>query len=81
MSLVSQGILREPHRPAVLAVNGARDEQVPIADLDLLPEHGLTQDTLVFGDDRHCARYHTTLHLPFAARWLAAKLGATTAMD
>jgi esterase FrsA len=78
MSLVSQ-VLREPHRPAFLAVNGARDEQVPIADLNLLTEHGLTQDTLIFGDDRHCASYHTTLHLPFVAHWLAAKLGATTA--
>lgn len=81
MSLVSQGILREPHRPAFLAVNGARDEQVPIADLNLLTEHGLTQDTLVFGDDRHCASYHATMHLPFVAHWLAAKLQATTATN
>jgi esterase FrsA len=81
MSLVSQGILREPHRPAFLAVNGARDEQVPIADINLLTEHGLAQDTLVFGDDRHCASYHATLHLPFVARWLAVKLQATTAAN
>jgi esterase FrsA len=74
MSLVSRGILREPHRPAFLAVNGARDEQVPIADLHLLTEYGITQDILVFGDDRHCASYHTALHLPFVARWLAAEL-------
>jgi esterase FrsA len=80
MSVVSQGILREPHRPAFLAVNGARDEQVPIADLNLVTEYGLAQDTLVFGDDRHCASYHATLHMPFVARWLAAELRATSAV-
>jgi esterase FrsA len=74
MSVVSRGLLREPHRPAFLTVNGARDEQVPIADLHLLTEHGIVQDTLVFGDDRHCASYHTALYLPFVARWLAAEL-------
>jgi esterase FrsA len=74
MSLVSKGLLREPHRPAVLAVNGAQDEQVPIADLHLLSDYGLTQDTLIFGDDRHCASYQAPLHVPFVARWLAAQL-------
>jgi len=74
MSLVAQGLLHQPHRPAFLAVNGARDEQVPIADLHLLTEHGITQDSLVFGTDRHCASYATPLHRPFIADWLAAHL-------
>ena len=74
MSLLAQGLLDRPHRPAILAINGALDEQVPITDLTLLTDHGLTQDTLTFGDDRHCASYNTALHLPFAAAWLAAHL-------
>jgi esterase FrsA len=75
MSLVAQGLLHQPHRPAFLVVNGARDEQVPIADLHLLTEHGIAQDSLIFGTDRHCASYATPLHRPFIADWLAAHLG------
>jgi esterase FrsA len=74
LSLVACRLLDRPHRPAFLAVNGARDEQVPIADLNLLTEHDVTQDTLVFGDDRHCASYSIALHLPFVAAWLAMHL-------
>jgi esterase FrsA len=55
-------------------VNGAQDEVVPIADLELLGEQGIEQDSVVFAQDRHVASYNFDLHLPFSAAWLADKL-------
>ncbi|HZB82002.1 MAG TPA: alpha/beta fold hydrolase [Rubrobacteraceae bacterium] len=74
MSLLTQGHFSFPSRPALLSVNGARDEVVPIADLELLGEQGIEQDSLVFAQDRHVASYNFGLHLPFSAAWLADKL-------
>jgi esterase FrsA len=74
MSLVAQGLFSSPCRPALLSVNGARDEIVPIADLELLGEQGIEQDSVVFAQDRHVASYNFGLHLPFSAAWLADKL-------
>ena len=74
MSLVTQGLFSSPCRPALLSVNGARDETVPIADLELLGEQGIEQDSVVFAQDRHVASYNFNLHLPFSAAWLADKL-------
>ena len=74
MSLVTQGLFSSPCQPALLSVNGARDEVVPIADLKLLGEQGIKQDSVVFAQDRHVASHNFALHLPFSAAWLADKL-------
>jgi esterase FrsA len=74
MSLVTQGLFSSPCQPALLSVNGARDEVVPIADLELLGEQDIEQDSVVFARDRHVASHNFALHLPFSAAWLADKL-------
>jgi hypothetical protein len=74
MSLVTQGFFSSPCKPALLSVNGERDEIVPIADLEVLGEQGIKQDRVVFAQDRHVASYNFGLHLPFSAAWLADKL-------
>jgi esterase FrsA len=73
-SLVEQGVFEQPCRPALLSINGAQDTAVPIADLHLPGARGINQDVLIFARDRHCASFHLTLHLPFAAEWTARTL-------
>ncbi|HEX5502324.1 MAG TPA: alpha/beta hydrolase [Thermomicrobiales bacterium] len=76
LSLVDAGLLApQPGAPALLSINGARDEQVTIADLAVISERGVPQDSLVFASDRHVASRNRALHLPFAVRWLAHRLG------
>jgi hypothetical protein len=75
--LVTQGLLHpRPDQPALLSIAGGRDEAVPLSDLTVLAEHGVASDTLLFADDRHVASANRALHLPLAARWLAARLRA-----
>jgi esterase FrsA len=60
----------------LLSIAGGRDEAVPLDDLTVITEQGIRQDTLLFSDDRHVASRNRALHLPLAARWLAARLRA-----
>jgi len=54
-SLLEQGLLDRPSAPMLL-VNGARDSQVPIADLYLLLEHGDAKDAWVNPQGGHMGR-------------------------
>jgi dienelactone hydrolase len=54
-SLLDQGLLDRPSAPMLL-VNGARDTQVPIADLYLLLEHGDIKDAWVNPEGGHMGR-------------------------
>jgi len=54
-SLLDQGLLDRPSAPMLL-VNGARDSQVPIADLYLLLEHGDAKDAWVNPSGGHMGR-------------------------
>ena len=54
-SLLEQGILDRPSAPMLL-VNGARDSQVPIADLYLLLEHGDAKEAWVNPQGGHMGR-------------------------
>lgn len=54
-SLLEQGLLDRPSAPMLL-VNGARDSQVPIADLYLLLEHGDAKDAWVNPSGGHMGR-------------------------
>jgi pimeloyl-ACP methyl ester carboxylesterase len=54
-SLLDQGLLDQPSAP-MLCVNGARDSQVPIADLYLLLEHGDAKDAWVNPEGGHMGR-------------------------
>ncbi len=54
-SLLEQGLLDRPSAPMLL-VNGARDTQIPIADLYLLLEHGDIKEAWVNPDGGHMGR-------------------------
>ncbi len=54
-SLLDQGLLDRPSAPMLL-VNGARDSQIPIADLYLLLEHGDAKDAWVNPAGGHMGR-------------------------
>lgn len=54
-SLLDMGILDEPSAP-MLCVNGARDSQVPIADIYLLLEHGDPKDAWINPAGGHMGR-------------------------
>ena len=54
-SLLEQGLLDRPSAPMLL-VNGARDSQVPIADLYLLMEHGDAKESWVNPQGGHMGR-------------------------
>lgn len=54
-SLLDLGVLDQPSAP-MLCVNGARDSQVPIADLVLLLEHGDPKDAWVNPQGGHMGR-------------------------
>lgn len=54
-SLLEQGLLDRPSAPMLL-VNGARDSQVPIADLYLLLEHGDAKDAWINPQGGHMGR-------------------------
>jgi dienelactone hydrolase len=54
-SLLELGLLDRPSAPMLL-VNGARDTQIPIADLYLLLEHGDTKEAWVNPEGGHMGR-------------------------
>ncbi len=54
-SLLDAGILDRPSAP-MLAVNGARDSQIPIADLYLLLEHGDAKEAWINPQGGHMGR-------------------------
>jgi dienelactone hydrolase len=54
-SLLELGMLDQPSAPMLL-VNGARDSQIPIADLHLLLAHGSAKDAWVNPEGRHMGR-------------------------
>lgn len=75
LSLVAQGVLAPgSHGAALLSIGGGRDESVPLADLTIISQQGLPQDTMIFAQDRHVASRNRALHLPLAARWLKERL-------
>ena len=55
LSLKDQGLLDGPCAP-LLAVNGKRDDQAPIADVYLLLEHGTPITARVYPDGGHMGR-------------------------
>jgi esterase FrsA len=75
LSLVRQGVFEAQSTGAsLLSINGARDALVPLSDLTIISEHGVAQDTLVYGTDIHTAPFNWGEHLPFSAAWLRRKL-------
>lgn len=55
LSLLTQGLLDGPCAP-LLAVNGKRDDQAPIADVYILLEHGMPKTARVYPDGGHMGR-------------------------
>lgn len=74
LSLVTQGVLAPGARGAALLSIGGQDESVPLADLTIISQQGMPQDTMVFAEDRHVASRNRALHLPLAAHWLKERL-------
>ena len=76
-SLLHQGLLDRPSAPMLL-VNGARDSQIPIADLYLLLEHGDAKDAWVNPEGGHMGRSPAWPGPAIARRvlmpWMAARL-------
>ena len=76
-SLLDQGLLDKPSAPMLL-VNGARDSQVPIADLYLLLEHGDAKDAWVNPQGGHMGRSPQWPSLAIAEKvlmpWIRRKL-------
>jgi esterase FrsA len=54
-SLLTMGLLDGPSAP-ILAINGKRDDQAPIADVYLLLEHGNPKEARVYPEGRHMGR-------------------------
>lgn len=77
-SLLDQGLLDKPSAPMLL-VNGARDSQVPIADLYLLLEHGDAKDAWVNPQGGHMGRSPQWPSPAIAEKilmpWIRQKLG------
>jgi len=55
LSLLDQGLLDGPCAP-LLAVNGKRDDQAPIADVHILLEHGVAKAARIYPDGGHMGR-------------------------
>ncbi|HUI96964.1 MAG TPA: alpha/beta hydrolase [Xanthobacteraceae bacterium] len=54
-SLLTRGLLDKPSAP-LLAVNGKRDDQAPIADVYLLLEHGNPKSARIYPEGHHMGR-------------------------
>jgi len=52
LSLKDMGLLDKPSAP-ILIVNGKLDDQVPIADSDLLMEHGSPKEARIYPQGGH----------------------------
>jgi esterase FrsA len=78
MSLKAQGLLDRPSAPMLL-VNGNRDTQVPIADLDLMLHSGSPKDALVNPDGGHIGRSTDwpdgKIFAKIVAPWIVRQLG------
>jgi esterase FrsA len=76
-SLLEQGVLDRPSAPMLL-VNGARDSQIPIADLYLLMEHGDAKEAWVNPEGGHMGRSPAWPGPAIARKvlmpWMAARL-------
>jgi len=79
-SLLDAGLLDRPSAP-MLVVNGARDSQIPIADLYLLLEHGDAKEAWVNPQGGHMGRSPHWPSSAIAAKvlmpWIARRLGLT----
>ena len=77
-SLLELGLLDQPSAPMLL-VNGARDSQIPIADLYLLLEHGDAKDAWVNPQGGHMGRSQQWPGPVIAEKvlmpWIARRLG------
>lgn len=79
LSLLNQGLLDKP-TPPMLVLNGVKDTQVPIADLELLLRSGSAKDAWVNPDGTHMGRsadwpdgkIFREVVVPWMARHLAA---------
>lgn len=77
ISLDAQGILANPTGDAaLLSINGDQDVLISPTDALVVGESGYPQDTMIFAGDGHVAGANASLHIPFAAGWLAARLNA-----
>ena len=70
LSLLDQGLLSQPCAPLLL-VNGKEDKQCPIADIDLLLEHGSPKSVRLFPGGHMGFGPHT---VPTIVDWVADKL-------
>jgi esterase FrsA len=70
LSLLNQGLLSKPCAPLLL-VNGKEDKQCPIADIDLLLEHGDPKSVRLFPGGHMGFGPHT---VPTIVEWVAGKL-------
>jgi pimeloyl-ACP methyl ester carboxylesterase len=78
MSLKAQGLLDRPSAPMLL-VNGNRDTQVPIADLDLMLHSGSPKEAWVNPDGGHMGRSTEwpdgKIFAKIVAPWMVRQLG------
>ena len=71
LSLLDQGLLDRPSAPMLL-INGRNDTQCPIADIDLLTEHGDPKAVRLFAGRGHMGFGPDTV--PTIIRWLSRQL-------
>jgi esterase FrsA len=74
LSLITQGYLPVKVNAPLLFINGAKDNLVKIAEIELLSAQGVNADTLIFSQDRHAASQNWSLHSQFSIEWLVGKL-------
>jgi len=78
MSLKTQGLIDRPSAPMLL-VNGNKDSQVPIADLDLMLHSGSPKEAWVNPDGGHMGRSAAwpdgKIFEKVVAPWIARQLG------
>jgi hypothetical protein len=70
LSLLDLGILDDPCAPLLL-VNGREDKQCPVADIDLLVEHGMPKAVRMFPGGHMGITPQT---LPIIVEWLCARV-------
>jgi esterase FrsA len=71
LSLLDQGLLDQPSAPLLL-INGRNDTQCPIADIDLLCDHGSPKSVRLFAGRGHMGFGPGTV--PAIIDWLAKRL-------
>lgn len=77
LSLQQQGLLDKPSSPMLL-INGEKDTQVPIADLDILLHHGSPKEAWVNPQGAHVGRSadwpDARIHAEIVVPWLLRQL-------